>query len=321
MKSGICLSGWSNESERFYILMIKMTIRSTKFLFQVAGKIAFSRVILIGLLFFSGLLSSFGQLCTFRGDTVIRIEITSSAGYCKIHQKATIGKTDSLALSPSFRGWHVDAYFRDRFKYEYKNERLTNQRKALNIKTKWINNDLINSLLQELNCSYYPLNYTYFGLDSATFIVSAKAVKAKVRKGYGYWWLFPEDHRSSKCISASKDLSDVRLFNTLLKTEFDTVGYSIISDVWSEVYFSVITASKSYRFQGVYPNTLNIPWYDLDFNADLLPKNLVNPRINKYLLLILPKKFYRIEDLQLDKIIDRYIEWYLEIKSEGLDSD
>lgn len=294
-----------------------MTLLSTKLLFQVAGKIAFSRVILIGLLFFSGLFSSFGQPCTFRGDTVIRIEITSSAGYYNLDQKATIGKTDSLALSPSFRGWHVDAYFRDWFKHELKNERLTNKRKALNIKTKWITNDLIDSLLQELNCSYYPLNYTYFGFDSATFIVSAKAVKAKVRKGYGYWWLFPDDYKSSKspgCISAAKDLSDVRLFNTFLKNEFDTVGYSIITDVWSEVYFSVVTASKSYRFQGSYPNTLKIPWYDLDFNDDLLPKNLVNPRINKYLLLILPKKFYQIKDLQLDKIIDWYIEWYLETK-------
>lgn len=55
------------------------------------------------------------------------------------------------------------------------------------MKTKWINDGLIDSLLQELNCSYYPLNYTYFGFDSASFIVSAKAVQAKVRKGYGYW--------------------------------------------------------------------------------------------------------------------------------------
>lgn len=315
MRSGICLNGWDNDTEHFYYPDNNMKIRFTKSFSKRPIKLDLIREILIGLLFFCDQFHSFGQTCSFRGDSVLRIEIKSSAGYYNFNQRATIGKADSITLSPFSKGWQIDAYFQDQFRYEFKKERFALKRKPVKIKNKYIDNKLICNLLKELNCSYYPLNHTYFGFDSATFVVSSKAVKSKAQKTHRLRY---KSSKSTACISVAQELSDVRLFDAFLKTEFDTAGYSIISDVWNEFNFSVITPSKTYFFQGKYPNTLKIPWHDLNFNNNLLPKNLLNPLINKYLILILPKKFYQIEQLQLDKIIDQYIEWYFAIKGEAL---
>lgn len=267
--------------------------------------------LLVASIFTLSVQKSFCQILVFRGDTVIEVVLQSSSGYYNFKEKANVGKRDTLSIRLTADGWIISSYYHEKIRFDLKEQKFSRNGHARKIKAQLNLGAKLDSLLFELNQSYYPLDHSYFDFKANNFTVTPERVSAQAKKSE--WLYIKSDYKSGNTeasIAAAAKLSDLGLFDAFLSTEFDTSGYIIISDVWDAIDIDIVSKSKSYRFQGMYPNTLKIPWLDHTTREDLLPKNLVNPKINRHLLSILPKNFLHRESLQLDHIIDQYIEWY-----------
>lgn len=282
----------------------------------------FTRVLIAVILLWINQSSLYGQIPIFRNDTVMRIEIYSSSGYYNFKKRANIGKRDTLIIKHFSNEWEIESHYREDITYILENDSFAIKGKDVKLRNRQIPGKLIDSLLHELNQSYYPANHLHFGFHPDHFEVSSKRVSSTAKRSH--WVLDKEEYKSKKsekAVDAAKMLSDIRLFDKFLAAEFDTSSYAIITDVWDFVDIWVITKSNRFRFEGKYPNTIKIPWYDFGTPEELLLRSLVNPKINKHLLAILPKDFLRKEQLRLDRIIDQYIEWYLAKKGDSLNPD
>lgn len=240
------------------------------------------------------------------------IEIYSGSGYYNFKKRANTGKRDTLVIKHFSSEWEIESHYREDIIYFLENDSFAIKGKDIKLRNRRVPRKLIDSLLHELNQSYYPANHLHFGFHPNHFEVSSKRVSSAAKRSA--WVLDKEEYKSKKSeksVDTAKMLSDIQLFDKFLAAEFDTGFYAMVTDVWDVIDIFVITKSHRFRFQGKYPNTIKIPWYDFNTPEELLPRSLVNPKINKHLLAILPKGFLRKEQLRLDKIIDQYIEWYL----------
>jgi len=281
----------------------------------------FTRVHITAMLFWMTQSIVYAQIPVFRGDTVMRIEIYSSSGYYNFKRRANIGKRDTLVIEHFMSEWEIENHYRENIIYFLENDSFAIKGKNIKLRNRRVPHELIDSLLHELNQSYFPANHLHFGFHPDYFEVSSKRVSSTAKKSR--WVLDKEEYKSKKSekvVDAAKMLSDIRLFDEFLAVKFDTSSYAMVTDVWDDIDIWVITKSDSFRFQGKYPNTIKIPWYDFNTPEGLFPRSLVNPKINKHLLVILPKGFLRKEQLHLDRIIDQYIEWYLAKKGDALNS-
>lgn len=281
--------------------------------------LCFTRVLIAVILLWINQSSLYGQIPIFRSDTVLRIEFYSSSGYYNFKKRADIGKRDTLVIKHLSNEWEIESHHREDITYFLENDSFAIKGKDIKLGNRQIPGKLIDSLLHELNQSYYPANHLHFGFNPDQFEVSSKRVSSTAKRSH--WVLDKKEYKSKKsekAMDAAATLSDIRLFDKFLAGEFDTSGYAIVTDAWDVMHIWVVTTSNCFRFEGKYPNTIKIPWYDFGTPEELLPRNLVNPKINKYMLAILPKDFLRRERLCFDKIIDQYIEWHLAKSGDAL---
>jgi hypothetical protein len=268
----------------------------------------------------TGLLLSnvvYGQQLQFRGLPVDTITISSSSGYYHFDDKGTTtGRSDIyiIAFDKTANNYVVADYMTGTMKGTYKPDTLKEKAKHLsNEKGKVISNDLLDSLLTAFSSRYVKPTFDNLGFDKHEFILltDEKHIR-KVAKQYKEDWHFKMSYTTKeKNEIIFKGCQSVDTFNLFVSTMFDTSGYIMITDVWDEMHVYIKTSEKEFIFEGKYPNAFKQPWYDHSDTSKWATASIVNLNINKFLVAILPDKFHRRNEIELQSLTEEYIKWYL----------
>lgn len=103
----------------------------------------------------------------------------------------------------------------------------------------------------------------------------------------------------------------------LYLTELDTnleYNYVFTFDFEAGFQIMIYTKEQRYFYTSTYPHTYGLPWFDIvDGNTMKIvgQEYVLNPEINYYLHQFLPRNFLLKNQLSFEKIMSKYIEWYL----------
>lgn len=175
-------------------------------------------------------------------------------------------------------------------------------------KGKSVPRNIIDSLLAALTSEYERPTFDDLGLNIKDFqsYTSPAAIK-KVARKYDYAWKFNLAYttvESNQNIFNSIQNPDT--FNLYLTIGLDTIQ-TWITDYWNFNSIIAISGTRKYAYSGQYPNIYRQPW-----SVSLVGHNhFVNLKINRFVIQLIPKRFYNRRELELTRLTDDYIKWYL----------
>lgn len=271
--------------------------------------------LIIGLLLTSVI---YGQQLKFRGLTVDTIFINGSSGHYHFDDKGTTtGRTDiyTIAFDKTVNNYVVADYKTVSMKSTYEPDTSEQTVKHLSKdRGKVISNTNVDGLLSAFSSKYVKPTFENIGFDKQEFLslTDEKHIR-KVAKRYKQDWHFKMYYTTKeKNNILFNGCQNIDTFNLFVSSKFDTTGYSMVTDVWDEMNVYIKTSDKQFGFEGKYPNAFKQPWYDHSDTAKVFPTSIVNLNINRFLVAILPDKFYRRNTIELQSLTDNYIKWYLQ---------
>jgi hypothetical protein len=168
--------------------------------------------------------------------------------------------------------------------------------------------NLMDSLLAALSTEYEKPTFDDLGLTWKEFksYTGVTAIK-KIARKYNVAWRFNLTYTSADANQIIfKSIQNPDTFNVYLTTGLDTTQ-TTITDYWNYTSVMAISGERSYGYSGQYPDIYRQPW-----NVSLVGHNdFVNLKINRFLIQLIPKRFYNRKELELTKLTDAYIKWYL----------
>jgi hypothetical protein len=257
----------------------------------------------------------FGQQINFRGFPVDTISISSSSGCSSFDHKGTWSGSDCfyiIAFDKTTNNYLVADFMKVSLRGTIKPQTITRKIKhSKQEKGKEILNADLETLFSAFNLKCNKSTFENSGYDKQKFLsLTDDRHILKVANEYKQDWHFRKSYSSKE---ESKKIFDgcqnIDTFNLFLASKFDTSSYVIVTDVWDKIEVRIVTASKSFLFEGKYPNPFRQPWYD---ESAKIPASIVNLNINKSLALILPERFYGRNSLVLRELTYQYIKWYLQ---------
>lgn len=260
----------------------------------------------------------YGQQLKFRGLPVDTIFINGSSGHFHFDDKGTTtGRIDIyiIAFDKTTNKYVVADYKIVSLKGTYKPNTSEQTVKHLSKDNgKVISNTNVDSLLTAFSSKYVKPTFENIGFDKQEFLslTDEKHIR-KVAKQYKQDWHFKMYYTTKEENNILfNGCQNIDTFNLFLSSKFDTTGYVMVTDVWDEMRVYIKTAGKEFGFEGKYPNAFKQPWYDHSDTSNVFAGSIVNLNINRFLVAILPDKFYRRNTIELQSLTDNYIKWYLQ---------
>lgn len=268
----------------------------------------------------------YGQQLSFRGDLIREINIKSSNGYYDIDKRRSIGDAEifNIKYENSKQKYFVFEYSTEVFNQSSEDTTHNqNKIKLKNISKIQLDNLQLDSLIQSLDKSTFPLKFSSMKISKNEFLslTDKKHIKNVIKRFYknenfGFrlvemldWWFTPKKEKI-EIISACQNIENL---NDFLKVEFDSSGWSFVSEYWDDITIRLVTNTNEYVFSAQYPNIFRQPWYEMT-NKTTSMKNVLNPEINRHLLNILPKNFMGINSLKFESLTTSFILWKLKKK-------
>jgi hypothetical protein len=278
---------------------------------------------LITIIFLLLTIFGYSQQLNFRGESVNQIKIKYTNGFYEISKRLSIGIENlyKIEYDNNLSNYFVSEYSKTSFENSVEDSLKSKKHKKI-IKTKKIIDKFnADSLLQSFNKSIYPINFLSLMISIKDFKKSTdkRNIKQIIKKNNKYigfifklldlldWWTIPKINKN-ELISSCQNIDTL---NYYLKSQFDSSGFAITNDYWDDITVEIVTENKIFFFESTYPNTFRQPWYDNNNNKLGLPKNILNPDINRQLLKILPMNYFSNETLQNKSLIIGYIKWFL----------
>jgi hypothetical protein len=251
-----------------------------------------------------------GQQLKFRGFPVDTISIRSSSG--GYQHGGLKGRSDYFNITFDKKTNKYNAEYKKNYSKTSSKPNATWEKvKQLN-KNKTVSNSSIEGLLNAFSTKNLKPTFENFGYNEKQFLslTDGKHIR-KVAKRYKRNWQFRRAYSSREENEIIfKGCQNLDTFSLFISSKFDTTHYILVTDYWDEMKVKITTNEKEFRFEGHYPNTFKQPWYDhSDTSKFFIP--IVNLNINRFLVEILPNKFYKRKTIELQSLTDNYIKWYL----------
>jgi hypothetical protein len=278
----------------------------------------------------SGLLLTsvvYGQQLKFRGLSVDTIFIYSSSGYYHFDDKGTTtGRTDiyTIAFDKAVNNYVQADYKTVAMKSTYKPDTSEQTIKHLTKDNdKVISTTVVDGLLTAFSSKYVKPTFENVGLDKQEFVsLTDERHIRKVAKEHKQHWYFKMNYSTKEENNILfNGCQNIDTFNLFVSSKFATTGYIIVTDVWDEMHVYIKTANKEFGFEGKYPNAFKQPWYDHSDTTKPIAGSIVNLNINRFLVAILPEKFYLRNTIELQALVNDYIKWYLQRRDIIFSSD
>jgi hypothetical protein len=254
----------------------------------------------------------YGQQLQFRGLTVDTITISSSSGAYRFDKGGNTGRSDIYIIWFDKKSNNYYADYKTVYSVTSSNPDTTHEKVKQLSRGKPVLSSAVKGILNAFSSKNLKPTIENLGFNEQQFILltNEKHIR-KVASRHKVNWYFKRSNSSrEKNEIIFKGCQKVDSFSLFVSTEFETTNYRLVTDFWDNMKVEIKTAKKGFRFEGHYPNTFKQPWYDhSDTSKFFVP--IVNLNINRFLVEILPVKFYRRNTIELQSLTDYYIIWYL----------
>ncbi len=285
----------------FRILKLLMIALKSKFLFFVCLVAASN---------------CFSQKLVFNGSVVDSVTVASNYWYYHFDDKGTTTYTiDNIyfVYDEQQAEYRVNAYKRKNVHGTFKPNKVDVGEFSI-ATSKDVDKAKLNDLLTQLTTSDSVATLKNSGITEEEFLHCTKRNKMhawirRYRKFAEYFLYYDKQERKD----ILQDLRNVDTLNRYLSEEFRFSGYPIVTDVGDSFWITISTDSSDFEFQGKYPDTFRQPLHNMNDLVDEF--SVLNLKINKSLVAILPKKFSRIRTIKTQALMDEYIIWLLKRRS------
>jgi len=265
------------------------------------------------LLFIGSMNSCFSQRVSFGGSYIDSLTITFSSGYYHFDDSGTYTSTSDewlVVFNEEKNEYRVELCNRTNslstFKpvssrkttYSINHTKRTDQAKLVNLLQQFENGDTI-------------ATFENSGITTEDFLRATRKSKIwKVLKRYrarkDFFYFYDKDERTQ----IYADIQNIDTFNVFLSTAFHLNQFPIITDVADDIWVEISTDSMDFKYLGKIPDTFKQPFHVMDGYFGL--ESILNLKINKALVAILPRKFHNLWRIQTQELMNDYIHWLLE---------
>jgi len=271
-----------------------------------------SKYAFLVLLWLSGVGNCFSQKLLYKGSKLDSLTIRSVFWYYHFDDKGTTtAKIDEIyfVYDEHKEAYRVSNYNRRNIYSTYKPDTVIRTAFSIGCRKKVDSTELKDLLLQlQTADSIVTIENSGISYEELLRATKKKKVHNNLKRYHqlkDYFLYSFKDERQD----FFSDLRNVDTLNLYLSSAFRSGGYPIVTDFGDSFWISVSTDSLDNEFEGKYPDVFRQPLYD---NNDAFSDfYLLNLKINKSLVALLPKRFGRIHTIETQALFDDYIRWLL----------
>lgn len=257
----------------------------------------------------------FSQQIVFKGSVVDTLTITSGSWVYHFDDKGTTsGKADkwTVIFNEEKNVYEVASCVRTSFHSTFKPDTGYLHNYALQHK-RHVNQQQLVYLFEQFSGSDTIATFENSGISENEFLKATRKKDVQTQlKRYRKKWDFFYYYDKKEREQTYADVQNKDTFNLFLATAFHLGQYTFITDVGDDIWVEISTDSTDYSYRGKIPDVFKQPFHDM--NDPSLESGVLNLRINKTLVDLLPKRFNQLSDLETRALMNSYIVWLLKRK-------